>query len=251
MPKEELRKVSTVLVESKENAKTGLVQALTKLGVDAAEAPSFPVDWGFTADGHWIMGDNKTPEDLIASVEDGRLHQPLEAMKNRNALACFNIEGDPWSEDGIIIGYAEHAWDWERFDNLLLTLQLDGAVILHSSSQARTPMRIARMHRWAQRKTHGSYHSPVRPHFSLKEQYIDPGHRAVVESLMAMLPGAGEVIVSRLVDKYPVRDILGITPDGLLSAAERWQSVRGIGAGLTGHWIQRLNEDYSDLTLRG
>ena len=214
---------------------------LMSLGVKAARA-SLPVDLKWAVDGEPAMFDLKTPLDLLASVEDGRLHSQLTAMKESKAgLFGFIIEGSPGE---VVVGYGARAWPIERYDNLLLSLQTEGAVIIQSPSQAKSPERIMSLYNWTRKSEHGSWHAPTKPYHPLKEIYNHRGWRRTIEFLMG-LPGMGEQRANDLVDRYPLTDILGLTPDGLHEAIKRWVTTPGIGTKTAMEWEQFLKSDFS------
>jgi ERCC4-type nuclease len=237
-------KLSTILVEAHEDSKTNLVARLVALGHPARRVNGLPFDLSWSSDGKTFAFDNKTAEDLMASAEDGRLHEQVEAMKARATVWGFVLEG-PLSEDGYVVGYGPHAWNVDRLDNLILSLQCEGAVIVHSTSQARTASRIGALYKWSAKRDHGSWHAPVRPQFTLQRDYGDKDYRRHVEAIMSLFERAGETIANELLDRYTFAEILGITPDGLQAAAERWVATPRVGKVLAKRWAEFLSQDYS------
>ena len=244
--------LSSIFVAPGEDAKSStpgrnkeIISKLAALGYEAKKAPGLPVDISWTVRGQRVMWDLKKPEDMVASAEDGRLHEQLEAMKAASCLAFgFLIEG-PDSLDDVTVGYGTHAWPIERYDNLLLSLQCEGAKIVRSTTPARTPARIVSLYKWSAKESHGSYHGVVAPRFTLKGRYTDKDWRKHVEGLMALFDGCGEELANGLLDRFTYAEILGATPAGIEAAATRWQSVPRIGPTLARRWQQYLLEDYS------
>lgn len=248
------RQLSTISIDANEDqkivdevtkAQRNLVQQLRNIGVNAQRVPSLPVDVVWSVDGRSCMFDLKTPDDFIASAQDGRLHQQMTDMQRANCLVYgFIIEGR-WSQDDETIGYGTHAWSWDRFDNLVMSVECEGAKILHSPRVERTARRIHSVYVWTGKSATGSWHAPVKPAPTLHERYIDRSYRKHIESLMGLLPDMGEKRANLLLDTYSFMDVLGITEDGLREASARWRSVRGIGDGLVRNWEAYLREDFS------
>lgn len=249
-----IRTLSRILVETHEDKhhidrsareRRHLVEAMEKLGlpVTRCETP-LPVDIMWSVDGEPSMWDLKTPHDFIQSAEDGRLHKQLKSMEDRGCtLYGFIIEGSP-SADGITVGYGTHAWAVERFDNLVLSIQCEGAKVVRSEGHDRTPTRLASLYRWSGKVERASWRRPVKPSYSLNQLYGDNGLRNTVEFLMALFPRMGEDKAVGLLEKYTVAEVVGATDEGIEAAKERWMAQRGIGKTLADTWEQRLRGDY-------
>lgn len=242
------RKLSSVFVskQGKDMTKLMLPEKLTAEGVPAVYK-TIPVDLEWLVDGKPVMYDIKTPSDLIASAEDGRLHSQMESMKSRECVDFGFLVYGTESFDGVTVGYAKHAWPLERYDNLKWSLQQEGASIVHARDN-RLVQRIAGMYKRLGRESTGSWHAPT-PHRNLSNRYTDKTYRTQVELLMG-LPGMGEKRANDLLDRWPIMDILGITPEGLGLAHARWMKVPGIGAKLGAGWEAFLLEDFSSPILR-
>ena len=251
------RALSTIAIDANEDQKPvvgdtrrNLVQQLVTLGAPATRVPSMPIDVAWSSGGQPCMFDLKTPEDFIASSQDGRLHYQMESMQRADCMVYgFVIEGR-WGNDGVTIGHGPHAWSWNRFDDLVLSVQCEGACIVHVADAARTASRLYDLYKWTGKAAHGSWHRPAKSSPVLREKYADRSYRKHVESLMNLLPDMGEKRANMLLDTYAFMDILGITEDGLAEAAVRWQAVRGIGPKVVGVWDSYLREDFSSAIIR-
>ena len=253
------RELSTMLVDTKEDlkvidrhtkARRELIAQMVTLGVPTQPAKNLPMDVLWTVDGQPCMFDLKTPEDVIASVDDGRLHEQVTAAQRRNCILYgFLIEGEDSKDDGVTVGYGPHAWLYERYDNLLVSLQEEGAKIVRSKSPERTPQRLASLYRRSAKEQQGSWHAP-QPHQNLHNMYTDRAYRRWVEALMSMFPDMGETRANSLLDRWPPMEILGATDEGIEAAAVRWRSVRGIGTKLVQRWEATLKDDFSSPLLR-
>lgn len=249
-----VRTLSRILVEAHEDQhvvnpaqlqRRHLVEAMEKLGLPVTRCDTaLPVDLMWSVDGEPCMWDLKTPHDFIASAEDGRLHKQLKAMEDRGCtLYGFIIEGAP-STDGITVGYGTHAWAVERFDNLVLSIQCEGAKVVRSEGQERTPTRLASLYRWSGKVERASWRRPVKPSYSMNKLYGDDRLRNTVEFFMGMFPRIGEDKVMALLDKWTVADLLGATDEGIAAAREKWLAERGIGRTLADAWEARLRGDF-------
>lgn len=236
---------STILVPGNEDSKSDLVARLKAEGVPAQRISTGEVDVTWTVDGEYICFDLKTPTDLIASADDGRLHSQSEAMKKRNPILWgYIIEGRQVSTDGYTVGYGPHAWSINRYENLVLSLQAEGATILHSEGQSRTAERIKSIYRWTEKDSHGTIHKAVRPAFTLDNGPADPGLRAHIQALMTW-PGMGQKRAEALLDRYTWIELNGATREGLQVAQERWVSTPGIGKVLADRWAKFHQADYT------
>lgn len=232
----EVHILSRMQIEAHEDSKAALVTRLERLGCPVERANALPVDVLWTVDGACAMFDLKKPQDLIASVEDGRLGRQVDAMLERKCFFWgFVIEGAA-SHDGITVGYGTHAWEVERYDNLLVSLQCEGATIVHSESAGRTASRLFGLYRWSGKSNRGSWRRVVRPAPAMGRMYGDKAYRQHVESLMSW-PSMGETRANALLDKYTYREVL-------TGGVELWSSVAGVGKGLAAKWEEFLGADY-------
>ena len=219
-----------------------LVAALDLIGVPTTQSNGLAVDVMWTIDVTPSMWDLKTSKDFIASAEDGRLHRQLQAMEERGCvLYGFVLEDEISLDGGVTVGYGTHAWTAERFDNLLLSVQCQGAKVVRSLSPDRTPQRLASLYRWSGKADVASWRKPVAPTYSLTRLYGDKEYRGAVEALMAFFPGCGEERAVRLLAQFSLAEVLGSHPE---EAAERWKSVHGVGTKLTAAWEGRLKGDF-------
>lgn len=249
------RQLSTILVDAGQDAQSArnqrrlgrtsetLVRQLAAVGLQASVVAKLPVDIVWVSGGKQCMFDLKTAEDMIAAVDDGRLFRQMQAMRERDCLIYGFILEDNLTEDGITVGYGTHSWSFERFDNLLASLQAEGAMIVRSASQERTPQRLLQLYKWSGKEEHGSWQRPA-PHRTLNNRYTDRIWRAHVEMLMG-LPGLGENKANALLDRFSLMDILGVSPEGLAAAQARWLQIPGIGKKLAAGWATFIEQDFS------
>lgn len=222
-----------IVIAKDEERHNGLIERL-KL-YDVLGVPGgIPVDYAWAAHGVPIMGDNKTPQDLIASALDGRLHNQIQAMKEAKALGFILVEGE-WSQDGgHTVGDVTHGWTWDQFDNLLFSLQTEGILVAHVVAEALTPKRLASLYTWTTKDRRGSWHTPV-PLLPPAQDFFDKEYRKRVGMMMS-LPSMGADRASKLVHGYGLMGALGITEEGLATAKKRWLEQKGIGSKLADTW---------------
>jgi ERCC4-type nuclease len=212
--------------------KVDLIGELTKRGIPALEG-AIPVDYAWVANGVPIMGDNKTPADLIASAQDGRLHEQTRAMKEANAFGFILIEG-AWGD-----GYTVERWTYDQFADLVMSVQLEGIKIDLSPEASATPRRLASLYRWTHKEQHGSWHTPV-PLLPAGYDYGDEDYRWQVGMIMHLGGkggGCGPDKAEKLIRAFGLRGTLGITEDDE-TLKKRWMTIRGVGKTLTDKWIR-------------
>lgn len=231
-----------MLVDSKEDQKVinrytdqrrMLVDELNARGFNAASSPNLPVDVMWSADGRTVMFDLATPEDMIHKADDGRLHSQTEAMKAHDCLLWgFLVEG----VSGDSVGYGKHAWPHARYDNLIVSLQRDGATIATSPHISHTPERLGSLYTWSGKDSHASWQS-IKPHTHLTGVYLDKTYRAQVGMLMAF-PGMGEAKAIKALAKYSLGVLLCVDDE----FEQRWASIEGIGKPSAQRWHKFLTE---------
>lgn len=237
-----MRELSPIFVASNEDAKRRrfdggrLVDELNALNVPAVPAIHLPIDVMWTCDGQPIACDCKTPEDFIASYTDGRLHAQITAMQN---MACrfffILLEGDPLSQDGLMVGGFEHGWTWDAFDDALFDTQLYGGVkVVRSPSKARTPRRLAALYKWSAKDDGASWATPVpfMPENDFNSNppliFFDRGYRNKVGTLMH-IPGWGAKYADMALQALSFQELLGTDPERLLSTRKQLEAIKGFG----------------------
>lgn len=224
--------LSVILVDTKEDQKVinkytdtrrQLVLELNTRGYPAEPSKNLPVDLMWSAGGRSVMFDLATPDDMMKKAVDGRLHSQTESMRSRDCLLWgYLIEGG-WGGDGITVGYGKHAWAAERLDNLIVSLQMEGATIAHSARPDRTAVRIGALYRWTAKDSHGEHHRITNAHASSTK---DKTQRARIQLLMA-IPGIAEGRAIRALELHPLSRLLDVAYPDLFMAT--WTSVDGIG----------------------
>lgn len=218
--------VSPVTVDSREKEPGAdyFAQALTSSGVSAH------VGICEVGDFHWIVYsdpiptpvyvERKTVQDLLASVEDGRLQRFTSAVRESRdtALMCLLVEGDAFYPSTY-----GRPWSAERLDNLLVSAQLSGAVVLRTRNSQSTAERIKSFYHYTTREEHNSLDRVVRT--EPVGLYLDPEEKAKVAFLMG-LPSVGEAKAKAVREEY---DTLW---DAILDYALWDSKVNGVGKGI-------------------
>lgn len=192
--------------------------------VTAYTDTSLPVDYGWTANGVSVLGENKTWADFLASAKDGRLAKQVEAMKKAQ-IRFLLLEG-PMSEDGgWTVGKAPYGRDYDSADNLLASVQAEGIIILHSPSARLTPRRLAAFYEWTGKTNHGSWKD------ALPTTVVGGPNKEFNARLSTLLTirGLGRKRAEQLIKAYGLRESIGVTEAGLEEAAVKWLAIKGIG----------------------
>lgn len=204
-----------------------MVEQLLRQNIKALTGP-LPVDYGWAANGKSVLGENKTALDLIASASDGRLHRQMESLKKAD-LGFIMLEGG-LSVDGYTVG----SWTYEAFDDLLMSLQCEGVVVVHSPYASATARRLAALYRWTQKEKHGSWHEPI-AFLPPLEDIGDDDYRSRIGMLMH-LPKCGPNKATKLVREFGLAGALNFTPEQVAEAQRRWVTIPGIGDKLAETW---------------
>ena len=209
-----------------------------------AAAGQIPVDLLWTVDDKTVMGDRKAVPDLIASANDGRLHEQVAAMEGKYGFIL--LEGEV-SKDGYTVGEGDHCWQYDQFDDLLLSLQEEGVKVIHSPGKEMTARRLAAVYKRLNSGDRGSWHLPVRL-LPPAQDYLDAEYRERVGMLMHLgkgkkgTRGMGPVMASEMLSNFGLMGTLGITEDSLNEAIKRWKTVKGAGKTLVERWGNLLRE---------
>ena len=126
--------LSSVIIDSRE---PGWVQSLTFGGVPTATVALDAGDvWAATDDAATLVIERKTPQDLLASIADGRLLTQAAAMREHSTWCYLAITGlfYPGPNGKITLGGQETGWGWAAVQGALLTVQELGVMVVYCSS---------------------------------------------------------------------------------------------------------------------
>ena len=231
---------SPVLVAADEDRSTHIVSALAGYNVPAVAVNDLPVDYMWTVDGLPVMGDRKTPADLIASAQDGRLFDQILSMQERGANPYFILveltSGMDSLDGGYTVGYNAHAWGFDDYEDLIFSVQVvGGAKVTRSPTAALTPRRLAALWRWLDKTEKGSWRAPVIPRPS-EPIYFDREYRSKVAMLMT-LPLCGEKKANLIKEELTLAEFFSMD---LETATARWKTFKGVGPKIINEWIRFL-----------
>lgn len=130
--------ITSVMIDSKEPPR---IKAMTFGGVPV-HVTSLEVGdvWATTDDGHILIIERKTPEDLLGSLKDGRLFQQAGAMAEKRIqdptfFPYFVISGYlPCSKNGkVVTDRGETGWNYNAVESALLSIQEMGVPVIFYS----------------------------------------------------------------------------------------------------------------------
>ena len=201
---------------------------LISLGISAEVAPLACGDYFWTIHdsgslSHWWIVERKTIEDFCSSADDGRLNHFAECTAEEGGTGVLLLEGD----QSVPPRYGR-PWTPEQIDNLLLSLQRVGIVVVRSPNPHRTSHRLASLWKYSKKAEHEALFAVARP--PTKQPYWNPRERALVRFFMGY-PGIGEGKARAIVNHF------GDRPENAVRAIldqdmEAFSDVAGIGKGL-------------------
>lgn len=175
--------------------------------------------WVATNTNGWTVWtcERKSVKDFIASAEDGRL-QRLMDYKTQQGVRVLLLEGDQFQ-------FYQGATEWgpHKIDGMLLSLELEGIVVVRSRAEADTSDRLAALWRYSGRD-HPTLHKPYKPVPSAS--YLLPEERDMVRTLMC-LPGWGEVKARRALEEFGSVEM--VLAKLLVGVPKDFKDVKGVG----------------------
>ena len=181
------------------------------------------------------MVEEKLPADLFASVEDDRLGKFVRASVDRNttkALLVVGSEGYNYAEPHVSGNGRE--WSVSQIDNLLVSVQMSGVVVLRAESPYAAASRLVSYWEYTGKEEHSSLTKVVRPEIS--QNYMDVEKREAVRLLMC-ISGLGEKRAKAVLEYH------GQLRQALASSLV-WDNVPGIGKGLARRATDFLDRKY-------
>lgn len=181
--------------------------------------------WASCEDGTLLVIERKTPDDLLASIKDGRLFQQCAAMRKQSEWAYLVITGAlGYSKDGFVMtAHRATGWRWNDVQGALLSVQDLGVSLitcLGDEQYEDTVLRLA-----------GRKREP--------EKVLAPRTQGRVlsaaEQILTSLPGIGLERAQLVLDEYQghaAHGIAWLTWTGTVS------EIAGIGDGIK-HQVRR------------
>lgn len=187
-------RLHTIYVDDREPDYVATQRLIASYGApcEVKRLPSGDFRWAVERDEmQVVVVERKTVADLIASLKDERLFGFLD--RTEGMLSILLVEGDTMDYKHYRYG----SWQPEHMDNMLLSLQMAGAMIARSHNLTATPRRVYDLWRWSG-NDHTTLSRPARPQTARK--YKDKARRDRVRFLMS-LPGVGEKTANKLLDE--------------------------------------------------
>lgn len=182
-----------VLVDHRERG-SGIPEALATAGLDV-RLTDLPV--GDYVLGHGLAVERKGPQDLGASIRDGRIFDQAVRLQSAFAQAVLLVEGEPR-------GIAEDAWR-----GAVCRLVEDGFTVLHSLDAEDSAAWIVRLAKRARRA------APTVPTEGPRRAPRHPSGQA--EVMLSVVPGISRAMARSLLAVHgSVAAIAAAAPDGLL-----------------------------------
>lgn len=144
------------------------------------------------ADGVVLVIERKTPEDLLASIGDGRLFNQAASMAATSPWSYVVITGiiQPGLNGKTLMAYAETGWDYAAVQGALVTVQELGVKVVFAANEsdfAACVMRLAKR---------GRGQVAIKP--ARQAQLLSPGAQ-----VLSSLPGIGLDRALDLLKQFP------------------------------------------------
>jgi ERCC4-type nuclease len=212
-----------VLVDNREPQH---IQALRFGGVPVAPTMLDVGDlWASCDDGQMLGVERKAPNDLLASIRDGRLFQQCAALRERFQWAYLVVTGILTdSLDGhVVTNNRTSGWRWTDVQGALLTVQELGVAVVYCAGDEQyedTVLRLARRERQAEKVLAPRTQSRV----------LTPA-----EQILTSLPGIGLERAQRILEHFGGNPAYALA---WLTWLKTVLEIDGIGDG-TKHQVRR------------
>lgn len=161
----------------------------------------------------------KTVDDLIASLQDGRLAKEIAQLR-RCAVAVLIVEGRlKWSSDGVLMG-RDFGQPWTRtaHRNLLRSVQAEGVWVESSDDTADTVVAVLEMQAWC-----GKKHTALLRRPGATSPWGKAGNAEWASHFLQGLDGIGPELAKNIIEKF------GRVPLSWDVTADELKSVPGVG----------------------
>lgn len=220
-------RLSPITVDDRQKTPPSAVRAaeLRDRGVPATVARLDSGDYQWVVLGNVpptvVLVEEKLPQDLIASVADGRLGEFVQEVVAEGTVKALLVTGDTTS--GVVGGGNAADWTAGQVDNLLVSVQMSGVYVVRAKDPYAAASRLVDLYHYTGKEDHTTLTAVVRPEIS--NAYMDPEKRAAVRMLMC-LPQLGEKRARAILERYG-------SVDAGLRAVKEWSDIGGIGQGLS------------------
>ena len=171
-----------------------------------------------------VVVERKSIQDLMASAADGRLARFAQGVEDDLSMRVLLLEGNQFQ----FPSYGYRDWSPDQLDNLLVTLQSAGLIVIRSSDLRNTAKRLVSFWKYTGRSDRGQSLSKVaRPEISAS--YLNPDKREAVR-LLTCLPGWGEQRARAAIEHFgTVSAVLDAVRGG---SSKEFNDVAGVGKGM-------------------
>lgn len=186
-------------------------------------------DFLFVAHNQWVGVQRKEVNDLIASVQDGRLYREVAMMKSCHYRVLL-IEGRPqWANDGQMIKEYGQGLTKKQWRGLLWSVRLNDIWIETSDNIEDTAQTLTWIKEWFTRDRHSSLERRPGP-VSL---WGKPTNEDYQRHLVMGLPGVGPELAGKIVKRWGVpwtwkigvEDLMEIDGIGRVKAESIWRAL--------------------------
>lgn len=196
---------------------------LRTLGTTSSVPETVGVDYLQHSPALGLVGvQRKELNDLVASVQDGRLSKELAQMK-RLAISVLLLEGRwQWTSDGYAI--TNTSWTRAQHHGLIWSVQLSGYWIASVETMAESMQWLSLFQKWLEKSTHGSL-APSRPKASSTSAWGKADNRDFGIHLLQSFDGVGTGTAASIFDHF------GGVPLQWTVNEKELQEVKGVGKG--------------------
>lgn len=195
--------------------------ALRQLGVVSSIPESLGCDFAWTTATGWIGVQRKTVDDLVGSIQDGRLSKEVAQMQQVR-VAELIVEGRPdWTSDSRMVRYP--SMTRAGFNGLLRSVQAGGVIVVHTDAMQATMVELEDFSRWAAKDVHNALIRRPNP----AGAWGQPNSREWLLHLMQGFNMIGPGKAAAIVDWF--LENRGMLPIGWLVSEDELTEVPGIG----------------------
>lgn len=174
--------------------------ALRAIGRTSPLPESRGADFLLPAHGSVLALQRKTfPDDLLSSLEDGRLEREMSQLK-RSPIRALLLEGRPmWTGDGLLL--ARRRYTREQVWGIVLSIMFEfGTPIVWTASLDETAGLVAAAEAWFQKGAHRSLYR--RPTAAQTTDWGKATDRDWARHFIQGFPGVGSVLAEAIFDRF-------------------------------------------------
>jgi len=173
------------------------------------------------------------PDDLLASLDDGRLARELPLLAQAEYPVLI-VEGKPmWTADGHLMQSWNSRWTRAQLRNLLRSIwHVHGVAVETTDDLQDTAAAVLELEAWFRKDTHRSL--LTRPKSMAKDSWGLSNKRDVARYLLQGFPGVGSTLAEQIFDhfhKVPLRwdcsyeELLSVYGIGEKRARVLWEAL--------------------------